>query len=65
MNVRNVAALIENLQNKKIIQYRNYSKRFVLSEGTDLDIQTALYEAGEKVDNVTDVVTLLEPELQL
>lgn len=65
LNIKNAAILIEELQSKKIIQYRNYSKRFVLSEGTDLDIQTALYEAGGKVDNVTDVVTLLNKYYEL
>ena len=34
------------LEKKKIILFRNYSKRYVLFEGTDLDIQSALIEAG-------------------
>lgn len=57
--IKNATTLIEDLEKKKIILYRNYSKRFVLFEGTDLDIQSALLEAGSKVDDVTDVVTLL------
>ncbi len=57
--------LIETLEKKKIILYRNYSKRYVLFEGTDLDIQTALIEAGNKVSDVTDVATLLNKYYQL
>src|SRR5690606_5632206 len=34
-------------------------------EGTDLDIPTALYEAGDKIDKVTDVVTLLNKNYSL
>lgn len=59
LDLKNAKDLIKDLENKKIILYRNYSKRFVLFEGTDLDIQSALLEAGGKVDDVTDVVTLL------
>ncbi len=57
--------LIEDLEKKKIVLYRNYSKRFVLFEGTDLDIQNALIEAGNKVSDVTDVTTLLNKYYQL
>lgn len=63
--VKNGADLIADLEKKKIILFRNYSKRFVLFEGTDLDIQSALIEAGSKVDDVTDVVTLLNKYYQL
>ena len=65
LGVKGAALLIEELEKKKFILYRNYSKRFVLFEGTDLDIQTALIEAGNKVDDVTDVVTLLNKYYQL
>jgi ribosomal protein S15P/S13E len=52
--------LIQQLEEKKIIRYRSYNKRFVLYEGTDLDIQTALIEAANKVSEITDVPTLLK-----
>ena len=51
---------IQRLEEKKIIRYRTYNKRFVLYEGTDLDIQTALIEAADKVSEITDVPTLLK-----
>lgn len=56
---------LEQLELKKIIIYRSYSNRFVLFEGTDLDIQSALVEAGNKIDDVTDVVTLLKKNYPL
>lgn len=59
LGIKDALVLIEDLEKRKIILYRNYSNRFVLFEGTDLDIQFALLEAGGKVDDVTDVVTFL------
>lgn len=65
LGIKNAEELIEDLERKKIILYRNYSKRYVLFEGTDLDIQSALIEAGNKVSDVTDVTTLLNKYYQL
>jgi hypothetical protein len=57
--------LIEKLVAKKIIIYREYNKRYILFEGTDLDIQTALLEAGQKASQITDLATLLNKYYQL
>lgn len=51
--------IILNLEAKNIIRYRKHSKRFILFEGTDLDIQTALIEAGNKISEIVDITTLL------
>jgi ribosomal protein S15P/S13E len=51
--------LIKNLDAKNIIRFRSHSKRYILFEGTDLDIQTAIIEAGNKISEVSDVTTLL------
>lgn len=51
--------IIDNLEKKKIIRFRSHSKRYILFEGTDLDIQTALIEAGNKIAEVVDVTSLL------
>ncbi|VFA44193.1 hypothetical protein [Chryseobacterium indologenes] len=51
--------IIKNLDSKNIIRFRSHSKRYILFEGTDLDIQTALIEAGNKISEVSDVTTLL------
>ncbi|MFN0291337.1 hypothetical protein [Pedobacter helvus] len=50
---------IRSLDSKNIIRFRSHSKRYILFEGTDLDIQSALIEAGNKISEVSDVTTLL------
>lgn len=65
LGIKNAEALIDNLENRRVILFRNYSKRFVLSEGTDLDISSALIEAGNKVSEINDVATLLNRYYQL
>lgn len=65
LGISNASKLIDNLENRKVILYRTYSKRFVLSEGTDLDISTALLEAGNKVSDIVDVVSLLNKAFPL
>ncbi len=65
LGISNAGKLIDELENKKIILYRNYNKHFILFEGTDLDISSALIEAGNKVSDIIDVVTLLKREYQL
>lgn len=42
-----------------ILLYRNYQKRFILSEGTDVDIQEELLKADNQIQEVDDVVGLL------
>jgi hypothetical protein len=57
--------IIDDLVNRKIILYSKYNKRFSLLFGTDLDILAALIEAGNKVDEIVDVSTLLQRYYQL
>ncbi len=65
VGIKNAEKLIADLEIKKVILYRNYNNRYILFEGTDLDIPTALYEAGNKIDDITDVVTLLNKNYSL
>lgn len=62
--IENSREIVSNLEAKNIIRYRNHSKRFILFEGTDLDIQTALIEAGNKISEVADITTLLNKHIQ-
>ena len=62
--VSDAKGVIKNLEAKNIIRYRSHSKRFILFEGTDLDIQTALIEAGNKISEVVDITTLLNRHIQ-
>lgn len=57
--INNGKQIIDGLEKKKIILYRSHSQRFILFEGTDLDIQNALIEAGNQIEEVVDVTTLL------
>lgn len=62
--ISNAKTIIQNLESKKIIRYRSHSKRYILFEGTDLDIQTALIEAGNKISEVSDITALLNKYFQ-
>lgn len=62
--VSDAKEILKNLETKNIIRYRTHSKRFILFEGTDLDIQTALIEAGNKISEVVDITTLLNKHIQ-
>jgi hypothetical protein len=65
LDIKNAGELIHDLEKKKIIRYRGYEQRYILFEGSDLDIESALHEAGNKVDEVRDVVTLLKKYYEL
>lgn len=60
LGIINASELIENLETKKTILYRTYNKRYILFSGTDLDISTALIEAGNKINEITDIPTALK-----
>jgi len=57
--------LIADLESSNIIAFRNYSNRYVFSEGTDVDIPSELLKASNKVNQVTDITTLLNKHYQL
>lgn len=61
--VENAKEIIKELEVKNIIRYRNYSNQFILFEGTDLDIEFALNEAGNKISEVVDVSNLLKKHI--
>ena len=65
LGIKNAKEIIESLVTKKIIIYREYNKRYILFEGTDLDIQTSLLEAGQKTSQITDISTLVNKYYQL
>ncbi len=62
--INNSAEIVESLEEKNIIRYRNHSKRYILFEGTDLDIQNALIEAGNKITEIVDITSLLNKYIQ-
>lgn len=62
--IQHAKLVIENLEAKKIIRYRTHSTRYILFEGTDLDIQSALIEAANKISEVSDITALLNKYFQ-
>lgn len=57
--VKNPKLVIKDLETRDIIRYRSHSSRYILFEGTDLDIHSAIVEAGNKLSEVNDITTLL------
>jgi len=62
--IANGRTIISNLETKKIIRYRQHNSRYVLFDGTDLDIERALRDAGNKISDVGDVTAFLNKYFQ-
>lgn len=59
LGIKNPDDLLKMLEKKRIIRYVNHSLRYILSEGTDLDIELAIDDAGRLVEKVKNVVNHL------
>ena len=59
LGIKNVDEILSDLEKKKIIRYVGHSIKYVLFEGTDLDIEIAIDDAGRLVEKVTNVVNHL------
>ncbi len=57
--IENPTLVIKDLEKRDIIRYRTHSSRYILFEGTDLDIHSALVEAGNNLSEVNDITSLL------
>jgi hypothetical protein len=64
LGVKNTSAILDDLERKKIIRYVKHSSRFILFEGTDLDIELAIDEAGNVVQKARNVVHLLNKHFE-
>lgn len=58
--VSSVEDILPQLESYKIIRYVHFKNKFVLFEGTDLDIDLALSRAGDKVEPIENIVTELK-----
>ncbi|MDF7820177.1 hypothetical protein P1X15_21335 [Runella sp. MFBS21] len=56
---------ISNLEHWNIIRYRNYRGRYLLNEGTDLDVQVELSKAGNDIEQIRDISAFLQRYYQL
>jgi hypothetical protein len=62
LGIKSSQQLLDTLRKKQvqIVRFVSHSKRNILFEGTEIDIELAINEAGELVDQVTLVHPLLE-----
>jgi hypothetical protein len=59
LGITNCKKVIDALQHNKIIRWVNFNQKFVLFEGTDVDIDLAISEAGDLIETVSNVVNHL------
>lgn len=59
LGIKNTKAVLNSLESNKIIRYAAFNQKYVLFEGTDVDIDLAINEAGNLVERVSNVVTHL------
>ncbi|MFD2785356.1 ATP-binding protein [Hymenobacter rubripertinctus] len=60
LDVASVAHLLQILVQQKLLRLVPHKNSYILFEGTDLDIELAIDEAGNLVEQVTDVATRLQ-----
>ena len=60
LGINNADTLIEKLELKQIIRYRNYSQRYVLFKGTDFDLNLELELAESQVSKDFSIVHHLQ-----
>lgn len=61
LQIDNPIEVINKLKAAKIIRYANYRSRFVLFEGTDVDLEEKLYQAGTIIPKPEVTKEELEP----
>lgn len=64
LGIKNPGQIIEKLESNKIILFKKYLHKYNIFEGTDLDIELAIDEAGKLVEQVSDIVHHLNEYFQ-
>ena len=59
MNIEDVSSLINKLEQAQIIRYARYKSKFILFDGTDVDIELGLYNASLECKRTDDCVDKL------
>ncbi|MEN0003941.1 MAG: hypothetical protein AAF798_07350 [Bacteroidota bacterium] len=60
LGIKNSEPILKKLVQHSIIRYTRYNKRYILFEGTDLDIELAIDEAGNLVERVGSIAEPLK-----
>jgi len=64
LGIENPEKIIQILEDKKIIRFLKFRQCFILFEGTDLDIDSAIREATSHVDIPSNIVPILKERFQ-
>ncbi len=64
LGIESAENIIEALEEAQILLFQRHNKRFILFEGTDIDIYSTLEAAGKQVE-ITDIATLVEKNYSL
>ena len=60
MGITNAPSLIKKLEQSKIIRFAKYKSKYILFEGTDVDIEVGLYNASIECKRTEDFVDKLK-----
>lgn len=60
LGIHNAGSLIGELENHKLIRYNRYSNKYVLFEGTDLDIDLALHQVSNDIPPISNISTYIK-----
>lgn len=56
LGIESITHVLKNLEGLKIIRFVRHLNKFILFEGTDVDIELAINDAGDLVERVSNVV---------
>ncbi|RZK60452.1 MAG: hypothetical protein EOO91_01415 [Pedobacter sp.] len=59
LSQKHIQKVLARLEDKKVIRFREHNQKYILFEGTDVDIEYAIDEAGNIIGNVINVSRLL------
>lgn len=59
LNMSDVASILCRLTQMNIIRYAKYKSKYILFEGTDVDIDAGIFEADRMVQKGTDIIAKL------
>ena len=65
LNITNASEVIESLERHKIIKYANHKSQYIFVEGTDLDIDLKIYEAGSIIQKSKDITEKIKNYIEL
>lgn len=60
LGIKDTEEILESLVAYKIIRYQKHNSRYVLFEGTDVDIEIAINKAGEAIGSISNVLHHLD-----